>query len=127
MRTIIAVGALLVVAACTKTPVPDQIEVSYTPVKKPALVLPNVDKLSTRNVEWIIVTEENFEEVVAELKRRGQSVSFFAVTADGYEAVAVNLANIQKLVKQQKSIIAAYERYYKDVNKAIDDSNAANQ
>ena len=127
MRTIIAVGALLVVAACTRTPVPNEIEVSYTPVDKPTLVLPDVDRLSARDVEWIVVTEENFEEVVADLKRRGQSVSLFAVTADGYEAVAVNLANVQKLVKQQQSIIATYERYYQDVNEAIDESNAANQ
>jgi hypothetical protein len=99
------------VAACSNTPSVSPIEVSYTPVDKPELILPEVESITTREVNWIVITEDNFEEVVAELKARGESISFFAVTADGYEAISINLANIQKLVKQQKSVIAAYERY----------------
>ena len=70
-----------------------------------------MESITAREVDWIVITEDNFEKVVAELRDRGESISFFAVTADGYEAISINLANIKKLVKQQQSVIAAYERY----------------
>lgn len=125
MRTAIVLSLVLFVAACGATP--RSIDVSYTPVEKPPLVLPEVDQLVTRDVDWIVVTEENFDEIVADLKADGQSVSLFAVTGDGYEAVSVNLANVRKLVEQQRAIIAAYERYQRNVDRAIDRGNAANQ
>lgn len=126
MRTAIAIGLVLLVAACSQ-PSTNPVEVSYTPVSKPELILPEVDQITTRDIDWIVVTEDNFEEIVADLKASGDSVSLFAVTADGYEAIAVNLANVQKLVRQQQAIIAAYERYSRDVDRAIDRGNAANQ
>ena len=104
----------LVLGACSNKPSVTPIEVSYTPVDKPDLILPEVESITAREVDWIVITEDNFEKVVAELRDRGESISFFAVTADGYEAISINLANIKKLVKQQQSVIAAYERYNND-------------
>ena len=127
MRITIAFGLLLFVAACSNVPSATPIEVSYTPVDKPNLILPDVDQITAREVDWIVITEDNFEEVVAELRARGESISFFAVTSEGYEALGINLANVQKLVKQQQSIIAAYKRYQQDVEDAINESNNANQ
>lgn len=126
MRTAIAIGLVLLVAACSQ-PGTNPIEVSYTPVSKPELILPEVDQITARDVDWVVVTEDNFDEVVADLKANGNSVSLFAVTADGYEAIAVNLANVQKLIRQQQAIIAAYERYSRDVDRAINKGNAENQ
>ena len=126
MRIVIALGLVLLVAACSQ-PSTNPTEVSYTPVRKPKLILPEVDQITARDVDWIVVTEDNFDEVVADLKANGNSISLFAVTADGYEAIAVNLANVQKLVRQQQAIIAAYKRYSRDVERAIDKGNAANQ
>ena len=127
MRITFAFGLLLLVAACSTVPSVTPVEVSYTPVDKPDLILPDVDQITARKVDWIVITEDNFEEVVAALRARGESISFFAVTAEGYEALGINLANVQKLVKQQQSIIAAYERYQQDVEDAINESNNANQ
>jgi hypothetical protein len=38
-------------------------------------------------------------------------VVLYAITDDGYKNLSLNMADIIKLVKQQKAIIAAYEKY----------------
>ena len=53
---------ILLLSACSSTP--RLIEVSATPIEKPELTLPKVDRIDMRKVEWTIVTEENWEEVV---------------------------------------------------------------
>lgn len=118
-------GATVFLAGCLgRTDAP--VTVSYTPVAKPELLLPTVDKFNGREVDYIVITEENFDEVVADLRAQGKTIVFFAVTEDGYENLSINTANIRKLVQQQAAIIAAYERYYEEVNEAIDSGNAAN-
>ena len=48
---------VLLLSSCSSTP--RLIEVSATPIDKPELTLPKVDRLEMRKVEWVIVTEEN--------------------------------------------------------------------
>ena len=54
---------------------------------------------------------DNVEEVFAKLKDSKTDLVLFAVTDDGYQNLSLNMADVIKLVKQQKSIIAAYEKY----------------
>lgn len=102
--------AVLVLSACSS--VPERIKVDTTPVERPALVVPDVDLFTARIVKWVIVTPENVESVLADLKSANKSVVVFAITADGYENLSLNMADITKLIQQQKSIIAAYQQYY---------------
>lgn len=102
---------------------PQRIEVSAKPIERPELVLPPVDQVRMREVEWVLITPDNFEEVVSRIRREGRPVVFFALTDKGYENLGMNFSDIRALVQQQQSIIAAYEAYYKNVNKAIDDAN----
>lgn len=113
---------LLAVSACGTTT--QQIEVSAKPIEKPELVLPKVDRISTRKVDWVIITPENFEEQIQKLKDRGKPIVFFGVTDEGYEALALNLNDLRSFIQQQQSIIVAYEGYYKNSNSAIDAANA---
>ena len=96
--------------ACSSIPNPFQVDTA--PVEKPELVLPSVDSFDARKVEWIVITPENINTVWADLQDSNQSVVIFAITADGYEALSLNMADIIKLVQQQKAIIAAYQKYY---------------
>lgn len=113
---------LLAVSACGTTT--QQIEVSAKPIEKPELVLPKVDKLTTRKVDWVIITPENFEEQIQKLKDKGKPIVFFGLTDEGYEALALNLNDLRSFIQQQQSIIVAYEGYYKNSNSAIDAANA---
>jgi len=103
---------------------PQKIEVSAKPVDKPELVLPNADGIRMKDVEWVLLTPENFEEKVAEIEATGRPVVFFALTDEGYENISLNFSSIRAYIQQQQAIIAAYENYYKNANEALDAANA---
>ena len=103
---------------------PQKIEVSAKPVDKPELILPDADALRMKEVEWVLLTPENFEEKVAELSKNGRPVVFFALTDKGYENLSLNFSSIRAFIQQQKAIIVAYENYYKNANEALDAANA---
>lgn len=103
---------------------PQRIEVSAKPIDKPELVLPPADQLRMREVEWILITPENFNEVVENAKKDGRPIVFFALTDKGYENLGLNFSDIRAFIQQQKAIIAAYDAYYKKSNEAIDKANA---
>lgn len=109
---------LLVVSACSRTPEP--IEISAKPVDKPVLVLPRADTVKPRDVEWVIITESNFNEKVTELQRRNQPVAFFALTEKGYENLSLNLNDLRTFIQQQNAIIAAYQRYYTSAEQQLE-------
>ena len=73
-----------------------------------------------RNVEWIIITEENLEARLEELRGTGQPIAVFGLTGEGYENLGLNFSDIRALVQQQQAIILAYENYYKKVEEALD-------
>lgn len=104
---------------------PQKIEVSAKPVDKPELVLPPSDALRMRDVEWVLITPENFEEKVAELSQNGRPVVFFALTDKGYENLSLNFSDIRSLIQQKNAIIAAYENYYKESDQALDAANSS--
>jgi hypothetical protein len=103
---------------------PQRIEVSAKPVDKPELVLPDADGLRMKDVEWVLITPENFEEKVAEIEATGRPVVFFALTDKGYENISINFSSIRAYIQQQQAIIAAYENYYKNANEALDAANS---
>ena len=99
---------------------PQEITVSSAPIDRPELVLPPVDELNMRLVEWVIVNEENLEEKVAELTSAGQPLAMFVLTGDGYSNLGLNFSDIRALVQQQQEIILAYERYYKETEEDLE-------
>ena len=102
---------------------PQRIEVSAKPIEKPELVLPNPEQINMKEVNWILLTPENFEEKVAELSKNGRPIVFFALTDKGYENLSLNFNDIRSYIQQQKAIVAAYENYYKNANEALDAAN----
>ena len=77
-----------------------------------------------RNVEWIIINEQNMEEKIAELTKGDQPLAMFVLTGEGYENLGLNISDIRALVQQQQQIIIAYENYYKSSTKALDEANS---
>lgn len=77
-----------------------------------------------REVDWVLITPENFDEKVEEIKKTGRPVVFFALTDKGYENLGLNFSDIRAFIQQQKAIIVAYENYYKNANEALDKANA---
>ena len=113
--------AIILLSSCAS--VPQSITVSSKPIEKPTLIVPPVDTLTMKEVKWIIVTEENVEEVLKELKTSGQPLAIFGLSGQGYENLSTNFSAIRALVQQQQTIIAAYKQYYEASNQALDSAN----
>lgn len=81
-------------------------ETEYVTPPKP--IVPNVDPLSLRDVEFIIITPDNVEAVFADQKDK----ALFVLTPKGYEDLALNISDVRALIQQQKKIIALYEKQW---------------
>ena len=112
---------LLALSACGE-PV-KKIQVSAKPVNKPELVLPRTGELNLKNVTWFVITPENIEEKWAELEASGQSLVFFAVSAEGYENVSLNLNDLRSYIQSQQATIVAYKKYYNAADTALNEAN----
>lgn len=77
----------------------------------PKPILPETDLVKMKNVEWVIITPENADEIFSEMKP-GESKVLFAITADGYEKVSLNLSDVRALIEQQQAIISTYENLW---------------
>lgn len=104
---------MLFLAACSQTQPIEQVPIIETrtiEVRRPAPIVPPVDQLRLRTVRWFVITPENIEEKFAEITN-GERV-FFALTAEGYENLALNLSDIRALIAQQQRIIAIYKSQF---------------
>ena len=117
-KSVLGFTILISLAACSTQP--QQIEISTKPVEKPTLVLPPVDELNMKTVEWIVINEANVDQVIAKLQSEGKAFALYALTGDGYGNLSLNFSDIRALVQQQQAIIAAYEGYYKEAEQALD-------
>ena len=125
-QTLVAlVLPILVISFLTSCSSVKRLEVSTAAVERVPLVLPEVDVLKLERIDWYVVTEENIMSVLDELDKKGYKRVIFGITDKGYEILSVNMAKIQKLVRQQKAIIGAYKSYHEKQQTAID--KAANE
>jgi len=107
--------------------VPDVITYKSEPIDRPALVLPDTVELQLRNADWEIITKENAETLWKELTDSGEPIVIYALTTEGYEALSLNMADVIKLLSQQKAVIEAYKEYYEETEKNIDDYNSTDK
>lgn len=121
-ETLLAGTLALSLGGCSSF-LPEVTKYSSEPVERPLLVLPQSEIVNMKDVDYIIVTQENVEEVWAELEASGKSVVLFALTSDGYENLALNNADIIRYLSEQKAVVLAYKEYYEKADKAISDAN----
>lgn len=88
--------------------------------------VPTADRIVTRNVEWIIITENNYEQVFERLKKENKDVVLFGVTAEGYENLALNISDLRTHIEQKNAIIVAYKRYYIDSQNSLENAVTIN-
>jgi len=102
---------------------PEIVKYTSEPVERPLLVLPESKIAEMRDVDYIVVTEENVEELWRELEASGKPIVIFALTHEGYEALAMNNADIIRFLSEQRAVIIAYKEYYEKADKTIDEHN----
>ena len=82
-------------------------EVSRTPlnIPDPAPIKPTVPN-------WIVITPANAEKVWQQLRGNKSDLVLFALTDDGYEALAVDTAETRNYIAKIRKILEEYRNYY---------------
>jgi hypothetical protein len=88
------------------------ITVSTVPLEKTPLALPDPPPLRTKPIEWVIITPDNADAVWQRIAENDDDVVVFALTADGYQQLAVTIAELRNLIATQRVIIQKYREYY---------------
>lgn len=108
----------LLLAACQTA----QPTTAVVTVERPTLVLPSVDQVKLNDVEWHVVNKAakpGSEDHIDSAFGKAHSESLFAISPRDYEDMAINQANLVKVIRQYQAQINAYKQYY--------DSQAATQ
>lgn len=111
---LVAVALLAaMLAGCQTTATPPTTAV--VTVTKPQLVVPPVDMVTLRDVDWRIIVKDaksGQSGSIDEAFRKGNSTSLYAVDAKDYEDLSVNTANLLRTIKQYQAQVRAYQDYY---------------
>ena len=111
------------VNSCTKdiTPPPvKKIETVTKYIEKTPLNLDKPAPVEMSKVNWILITEDNYADVFAELKDKNADVVLFGLTDDNYETLSKNFAQIRAYIIKQNEIIKQYKNYYENVTNQPD-------
>lgn len=116
--TLLALGCLMsfvLVSGCDEPEPPvREVQIVTQPVARPAPIVPKVQPLELRDVDWIVVTEQNYEGVLMMLRDAGQEPVLFAVTTEGYQNIVLNQGDVLSTIRQYQKVVALYERSYFD-------------
>ena len=119
-KSVLGFGLVILLSSCSSLQQVIPVEVSTKPVEKPELTLPQVDELRMREVNWIVINQDNVDQIFENLKNKNIPVGVYALTGEQYENLGLNFSDIRALVQQQQAIIIAYEKYYKEAEKTLD-------
>ena len=59
-----------------------------------------------------MITPENIDQVWAKMKEKGVDLVVFALTDDGYQELAMTMAEVRNHIASQSAIIVKYKEYY---------------
>lgn len=99
-------SALLLLTNCAAKP---EIVVDTQYIEKN---IPTIDRpagVQTLDVDFIVVTRENLEEVIARFEDRGEFV-IIGMSVQDYENLSVNMAELRRYIEQQQAVIVYYEQ-----------------
>jgi len=97
-----------------------QLEIFKTEVPRAKLDLPDPESPRIQDLNWVIITSENAEEVFAKLKEQNIDPVLFGLTDDDYEILAVNFAQIRAYMIKQKITLQQYREYYESTAENTD-------
>ena len=117
MKNIILLSLLAVFLTSCGSSV-QEIQVTTVEVSKTPLNLANPDPLKLQDVEWIIITKDNANEIFERIKSAGGEYALFAVEDTGYEKLQINFTDIRNKLAEQRQLLLAYREYYEPTEEA---------
>lgn len=118
-HSLILVSSLLCLSGCASLSLPfgkkedvKPIEVKTQAVERTKLNLAMPAPLQSREIDWVVITPSNAEEVWKKLKEKNVDVVLIGLTDDGYQELALTIAELRNLIATQRTIILKYKDYY---------------
>ncbi len=100
---------ILLVSGCTS--LVDPVEVIKIETIQPQYHPPLPSRIATVPVEWTVLTPATMTDYLADLEAgNAQSRAFYGLTAQGYQNLSTNMAEIRRYITQLKSVT----EYYRD-------------
>lgn len=113
-KTSLALTALVVISGCSSLRPEPIVTVKTEYVERNIPIQPAPKPMTLGDVQWYVVTEENFDEFLEKYKsENGEPWVFYAVSVRGYESMALNLAEIKRYMQSQQGVIMYYENVIK--------------
>ena len=109
---IVLVSTMFLLSGCSMTPKVKEVAITTTAVEKLPLSLSNPQPLELQEVDWIIVTEENIEEVWQLLRDKNEGIALFALRHGDYARLALNIKDIRAQIGEYVVILKQYREYY---------------
>ena len=99
----------MMVSNCSLLPT-KQIEVSAKPIER-KIVQPIMPReIDLREVQWLTITPENFEEQFAKIEAQEGELVFLAMTIPDYETMAYNMQELKRYITELKDVVVYYRK-----------------
>jgi len=109
-RVLLLCPVLLLLSSCSGWNPLKQIEVKTIQVDR---VIPTQERprpLKLSDIKWYVVTDRNFGDFKKRYKKENGEFLFYVISVRDYETLALNMAELQRYIGQQKEIIIYYEQ-----------------
>ena len=100
---------LMMACSCSLRPT-REIQVSAKPIDRQIVqpVMPR--EIDLKQVRWLTITPENFEEQFALIENQEGELVFLAMTVPDYETMAYNMQEIKRYITELKDVVVYYRK-----------------
>ena len=109
--------SLILITSLTSCSGVKQLEIFKTEVEREKLNLKKPTPLELEQLQWIIITSDNAEEVFTRLEEAGIDPVLFGLTDIDFELLAKNFARIRNQLKITNDLLDKYKQYYEPEKK----------
>ncbi len=105
-RTLL-LGLLIVVLPSCSNNLRSIVGISPKPKPVPRVLIPppKPSPLSLNEIKWVVYSDKDIKALIKILKTKAQ----FCLTSQGYESLAKNMQEIDRMLKQLRALIVYYE------------------
>ena len=93
-------------------------------VPRAQLNLEKPTPLQMEQLQWIIITSENADEVFKKLEEQGIDPVLWGLTDKDFELLAKNFARIRNQMKITNDLLDKYKEYYEGDSEKLDDGDS---
>ena len=109
--------SLILITSLTSCSGVKQLEIFKTEVEREKLNLKKPTPLELEQLQWIIITSDNAEEVFTRLEEAGIDPVLFGLTDKDFQLLAKNFARIRNHLKVTNDLLDKYKEYYEPEKK----------